>query len=67
MSNLITTSDDLDVVAKNDPQLLVNDDRTSQSTNQQSKHRYLPTNTMLFCIISVGVLGAVSAIINREK
>jgi hypothetical protein len=43
-----------------DIQSLIDDDIYSQLTNKRKKHRYIPTNTILFCIIILGVLVTVS-------
>jgi len=43
-----------------DIQSLIDDDIYSQLKNKRKKYRYIPTNTILFCIIILGVLVTVS-------
>jgi hypothetical protein len=43
-----------------DMQSLMDTDTISQKPNLRKKHRYLPSNTILFCIITLGILVTVS-------
>jgi hypothetical protein len=47
-------------------QSLINTDIISQTSNQRKKYRYLPSNTILFCIIILGIFVTILAFIVKR-
>jgi hypothetical protein len=61
ISNQLITSDNNNLDLQNEIQSLVDDDNiASQIANSRKKHYSRPSNTILFCIIILGILVTVS-------